>query len=47
MHTRPRFFLSLTLALLALLTAALVHADIVGWRGDGTGRFPTATPPTT
>jgi outer membrane protein assembly factor BamB len=47
MHTRTRLIFCFTLALLALLSAALVSADVVGWRGDGTGRYPTATPPTT
>ncbi len=33
--------------LLILMIAASASAEVTGWRGDGTGRFPDATPPTT
>lgn len=32
-------------AVLTLLLANLTCADVTGWRVDGTGRYPTATPP--
>ncbi len=31
---------------LTLLFCAALQADLLGWRGDGTGRFPDTTPPT-
>jgi outer membrane protein assembly factor BamB len=31
---------------LILLGATAIHADGIGWRGDGTGRYPQANPPT-
>ena len=31
---------------LACFAAGIVSADVVGWRTDGTGRYPNATPPT-
>ncbi|MCE5239923.1 PQQ-like beta-propeller repeat protein [bacterium] len=37
-------FLLLCIAL--CLIVCLAHADGVGWRTDGTGRYPSATPPT-
>ena len=47
MYVPTRWIVRLTLALVALLlAAAVVAADVVGWRGDGTGSYPTATPPT-
>lgn len=41
-----RVLVCLALLALALALPAFVQADVLGWRGDGTGRFPAATPPT-
>ncbi|MBI3830666.1 MAG: PQQ-like beta-propeller repeat protein [Planctomycetes bacterium] len=39
----PRSFAISIIAL--LLCAAAARAEVSGWRGDGTGRYPNATPP--
>jgi outer membrane protein assembly factor BamB len=47
MRIRCLSLLRLTPVALVLCAATAFSADLVGWRGDGTGRFPSATPPTT
>jgi len=38
--------ISVVVGVLCLLWSAAALAETVGWRGDGTGRFPNADPPT-
>jgi len=46
-RTSPTILLRWTGAVLLVLTAVEVGHTAAGWRGDGTGRYPSADPPTT